>query len=185
MLRRLFFILPVLLGTLLLLVLVDWNPVSQEVVAEAEPRQVDFFVINAHRVQFNADGRLHSELTSPKVEHLLKTEISLLEQPDLLLYQDNSPPWRVQSELAEVSPDGKRVDLKENVRISHRDEKNRDTRLTSTHITLFPEDNFATTDAPVRIDTIQGVTSGIGMQAWLKERRLNLLSTARGQYEAP
>jgi len=185
MLRRLFFILPIVLGTLLLFALVDWNPVTQEVTAQPELRQVDFFVINAHRVQFEPDGRLHSELASPKIEHLLGSEISLLETPDLLLYQEDGQPWRIQSEKAEVSPDGKQVELIENVRISHQDKKNGDTLVTSPQITLFTEDNYATTNAPVRIEAMHGVTSGIGMQAWLKERKLNLLSTARGQYEAP
>jgi len=142
-------------------------------------------VINARRVQFNADGSLHSELTSPKVEHLLTSEISLLQTPDLLLYQDNPQPWRIRSEKAEVSPDGKQVELIDNVRISRRDEKNRDTQLTSTKMTLFPENDYATTDVPVRIETPHGITKGIGMQAWLKERRLSLLNAARGQYEAP
>jgi len=185
MLRRLFFILPLLLGTLLLLILVDWNPASQTVTVEAEPREVDFFVINARRVQFNADGSLHSQLVSPKVEHLLKTEVSLLKKPDLLLYQDNPQPWRVQSEQAQVSPDGKQVELIDKVRISRHDDRNRDILVTSAQMTLFLEDDYATTDAPVRIETIQGVTTGTGMQAWLKERQLNLLSTTRGQYEAP
>jgi len=185
MLRRLFFILPILFGTVLLFALVDFNPVSPETAAEPEPRQVDFFVINAQRMQFKADGSLHSELKSPKIEHFLDNEISLLQTPDLLIYQDSSPPWQVQSELAEVSPDGKRVELIRNVRISHRDEKNRDMLVTSPHMTLLPEDHYASTDAPVRIESPHGISSGIGMQAWLKERRLNLLKNARGQYEAP
>jgi len=185
MLRRLFFILPILFGTVLLFVLVDFDPVSPETGAEAAPRQVDFFVINAHRLQFKADGSLHSELTSPRIEHFLESEISLLQTPDLLIYQDNPQPWRVQSEMAEVSPDGKQVKLQGNVRIYRRDEKNRDTRVTSPHMTLLPEDHYASTDAPVRIEMPQGITNGIGMQAWLKERRLNLLKNARGQYEAP
>jgi len=185
MLRRLFFILPIVLGTVLLFALVDFNPVLQEVASEPESRPVDFFVINARRLQFKADGGLHSQLLSPKVEHFLDSEISLLQSPDLLLYQEDTQPWRVRSALAEVSPDGKQVKLQGNVRISHRDEKNRDTLITSPHMTLLPEDHYASTDAPVRIEMPQGVSSGIGMQAWLKERRLNLLKNARGQYEAP
>ncbi|KXU37303.1 hypothetical protein AXE65_03665 [Ventosimonas gracilis] len=185
MLRRLFFILPILFGTVLLFALVDFNPVLPEAASEPQTRPVDFFIINARRTQFKADGSLHSQLLSPKIEHFLESEISLLQNPDLLLYQEDTQPWRVLSAQAEVSPDGKEVKLQGNVRISHRDEKNRDTLVTSPHITLLPEDHYASTDAPVRIEMPQGVSSGIGMQAWLKERKLNLLKNARGQYEAP
>jgi len=185
-LHRWFFILSLLPGALLLFALVDWNPAAQEsVVQEAAPRQVDFFAVNAKRTQFREDGRLHSELTSPRVEHLLGSEVSLLETPNLLLHQDSAQPWRIQSETAEVSPDGKRVELKGNVRIHLHDEHERDVLVTSSRMTLLPEEQYASTGAAVRIATAQGVSSGIGMQAWLKERRLNLLKTARGQYEAP
>jgi len=185
MLRRLFFILPVLFGTLALLLLVSWNPSAPESAEEAPKRQVDFFMTGARSTQFEADGSLHSEMTSSKVEHLMDTEISLLDEPDLWFYRGYPKPWHVQSKKAEVSADGKQVELIEDVRISHRDEKDRNILITSSRMTLFPDTEYASTQAPVRIESPQGITSGTGMQAWLKDSRMNLLNSARGQYAAP
>jgi len=186
MLRKLFFILPLLLATLLLFTLVDWKDSVQQTKTPAQaPRQVDFFATDVRTVQFQPDGSLHSQMRSPKVEHLLGSEITLLSTPDLLFYQGYQEPWHINSRLAEISPDGKQVELIDNVHINHQDEKNGSILITSARMMFFPEQEYATSDVLVRIQNEQGIIQGIGMQAWLKESRLNLLSTVRGQYEAP
>ena len=48
----------------------------------------------------------------------------------------------------------------------------------------FPQQQYAQTQQPVRIDGAGGVSTGTGMKAYLKESRIHLLSNVRGQYEA-
>ncbi|MGF6670288.1 LPS export ABC transporter protein LptC [Pseudomonas monsensis] len=79
---------------------------------------------------------------------------------------------------------GTQVELIDSVRIKRTDEKNRDLLVTSTRMTVFPQDQYAQTEQPVRIDGAGGVSTGVGMKAYLKESRIHLLSNVRGQYEA-
>ncbi len=51
-------------------------------------------------------------------------------------------------------------------------------------MTVFPQQEYAQTEQPVRIDGAGGVSTGTGMKAYLKESRIHLLSNVRGQYEA-
>jgi lipopolysaccharide export system protein LptC len=153
-------------------------------VVRANESEIDYYAINAHSVQFLPDGKLQYEMTSDKVEHLKATEVTLLTNPDLNMFRGTEFPWHVQSEKGEVNPDGTEVELIDSVRITRFDEKNRRTLITTTRMTVFPQQQYAQTEQDVRIDGAGGVSTGKGMKAYLKESRIHLLSNVRGQYEA-
>lgn len=145
---------------------------------------IDFYAINAHSVQFLPDGGLQYEMTADKVEHLKATDVTLLTTPNLELYRGSTFPWHVESKTAEVSPGGDHVELIDAVRINRTDEKSRTTIITSSRMTVFPQKQYAQTQQAVRIDGLGGVTTAIGMKAYLKDSRMDLLSNVRGQYDA-
>jgi lipopolysaccharide export system protein LptC len=153
-------------------------------VAPVDESAIDYYALNAHSVQYLPDGKLQYEMTSDKVEHLKASEVTLLTNPDLNMFRGTQFPWHVQSEHGEVNPDGTQVELIDSVRITRFDEKNRKTLITTTRMTVFPQQQYAQTDQPVRIDGAGGVSTGNGMKAYLKESRIHLLSNVRGQYEA-
>jgi lipopolysaccharide export system protein LptC len=153
-------------------------------VEKIDETAIDYYATNAHSVQYLPDGRLQYEMTSDKVEHLKATEVTLLTNPDLNMFRGTEFPWHVQSEHGEVNPDGTQVELIDSVRITRFDEKNRKTLITTTRMTVFPQQQYAQTEQPVRIDGAGGVSTGKGMKAYLKESRIHLLSNVRGQYEA-
>ena len=153
-------------------------------VVKVDDSAIDYYAINAHSVQYLPDGKLQYEMTSDKVEHLKASEVTLLTNPDLNMFRGTQFPWHVQSEHGEVNPDGTQVELIDKVRITRFDEKNRRTLITTTRMTVFPQQQYAQTDQPVSIDGAGGVSTGIGMKAYLKESRIHLLSNVRGQYEA-
>lgn len=165
-----------------------WN-ISPERFMERPPTVVDataidYYAINAHSVQFLPDGKLQYEMTSDKVEHLKATDVTLLTKPDLNLYRGTAYPWHVQSERGEVNSGGTEVELIDSVRIARTDDKNRTTIITSSRMTVFPQQEYAQTEQAVRIDGAGGVSTGNGMKAYLKESRIHLLSNVRGQYES-
>jgi len=180
----------VLLGAIgALLVAVGYWNVSPESfldqpVAQVDESAIDYYAINAHSVQFLPDGKLQYEMTADKVEHLKATEVTLVTTPDLHMYRGTEYPWHVQSVRAEVNPDGSEVELIDNVRVARTDEKQRQTLITSSRMTVFPQKQYAQTEQAVRIDGAGGTTTGKGMKAYLKEGRMDLLSNVRGQYEA-
>ena len=155
-----------------------------EPAAQVDESAIDYYAINAHSVQFLPDGKLQYEMTADKVEHLKVSEVTLLTTPDLNMYRGTAYPWHVQSTRGEVNPDGTEVELIDNVRVARTDDQNRETIITTTRMTVFPQKQYAQTEQAVRIDGAGGTTTGKGLKAYLKDGRMNLLSNVRGQYEA-
>jgi len=153
-------------------------------VAQVDESAIDYYAVNARSVQFTPEGKLQYEMTADKVEHMKASDVTLVTTPDLHLYRGTQFPWHVQSKRAEVNPDGTEVELIDAVRVARTDERKRDTIITTTRMTVFPQKEYAQTEQAVRIDGAGGTTTGKGMKAYLKEGRMDLLSNVRGQYEA-
>ena len=146
-------------------------------------QDIDFFVENAHSIQYQEDGKLRYEMTAKRLEHLKTRDVTLLQQPDLQLFRGTPYPWHVQSMSGEVAPGGKEVELIDEVRIARTDAKNRPTVITTSRMTVFPEQEYAQTAQAVRIATADGVTTAKGMKAYLQDGRMLLLSNVRGLHE--
>ncbi|MFC6301676.1 LPS export ABC transporter periplasmic protein LptC [Pseudomonas sp. CCM 7893] len=153
-------------------------------VAQVDQSAIDYYATNAYSIQFLPDGKVQYEMTSEKVDHMKASQITMLTKPDMQLYRGAEFPWHVTSERGEVNPDGTEVELIDSVRIARTDAQNRDTIITSSRMTVFPQKQYAQTEQDVRIDGAGGVSTGKGMKAYLKESRIHLLSNVRGQYEA-
>ena len=148
-----------------------------------EDNSIDFFAQDTHTVQFTETGTVHYELTSPRIEHTQHDDITVLLQPDLLLFRGTELPWHISSERSEVSPEGKEVELITNVRIERTDEKGRPTILTTEQLTYVPETEYAHTQHAVKIEAANGITTGVGMQTYLNESKMHLLSNVRGRHD--
>lgn len=148
--------------------------------AEQPPPSVDFFVENVRLWQFQTDGDRRYELIAKRLEHMQDSDISLLYQPDLLIYREDGQPWRARSRLGEVGPQGQQIELIDEVRI---EQPATQSQLTTSRLTVFPDREYAETAQPVRIENVDGVTTATGMQAYVKEGRVLLLSNVRGQHE--
>ncbi|HEY8330803.1 MAG TPA: LPS export ABC transporter periplasmic protein LptC [Pseudomonas sp.] len=144
---------------------------------------IDFYVENARSVQFQADGKLRYRMTAEHLEHIQSSDVTLVTRPDLLLHRGSDYPWHVQSARGEVSPGGTQVELIDDVRVARTDAKGRPTIMTSSRLTVFPERNYAETRQAVRIEAANGVTTAVGMQAYLNDGRMLLQSNVRGQHE--
>lgn len=144
---------------------------------------IDFYAMGTRTVQYQSDGTRDYILTADKVEHLRDSDMSLLSEPELLLYRGRTQPWQVTSSRGEVSPEGTQVELIDDVRVERTDAKGRETLLTTTRMTVYPDREYAHTDRAVRIEAADGVTTATGMEAYLNDGRMLLLSNVRGQHE--
>ena len=70
-----------------------------------------------------------------------------------------------------------------NVRIERTDEQGRPTILTTEQLTYVPETEYAHTKLAVKIEAANGITTGVGMQTYLNESKMRLLSNVRGRHE--
>jgi lipopolysaccharide export system protein LptC len=144
---------------------------------------IDFYVVGASTQQFQEDGQLQYEMTTSKLEHIKASDVTLLDKPDLQLYRGTPYPWHVRSDKGEVAPEGKQVELIDNVRIARTDAKNRPTVITSSRVTVFPDEEYAQTEQAVRIEAANGVTTAQGMKAYMNDGKIDLLSNVRGHHE--
>ena len=149
----------------------------------ASDTSIDFFLVNPHTQQFKEDGSLAYQLTANKLEHIKTSDMTMLNMPELLTYRAGELPWHVQSTLGEVGPEGKRVELINNVRAQRIDAKSRQSLLTTSRMTVFPDTEYAETNRAVKIEAGNSVTTATGMKAYLNEGRMLLLSNVRGQHE--
>lgn len=187
MLGKLRTFLPLIIIALVFAAIGYWNISPERFLdqpqAEAPPPSVDFFIENARSRQFQADGSLRHELVAERMEHMQDTDTSLLYHPDLLIHRGAEQPWRVRSLRGEVGPQGDEVELIDEVRIEQIISADRFSRLTTSRLTVFPEREYAETAQPVRIENADSVSTATGMQAYIKEGRVVLLSNVRGQHE--
>ncbi len=144
---------------------------------------IDFYINNSHTVQLNEEGLLHYEFTADRVDHIQETDTSLFTRPDLQLYRGTEYPWHITGLRGTAGADGKEIQLFEQVRVERTDAQQRPFLLTTEHLTYLPDTDRAFTDLPVQITSAHGVTNATGMNAYLKQGTVSLLSTVRGRYE--
>ncbi|KAA0874059.1 LPS export ABC transporter periplasmic protein LptC [Nitrincola tapanii] len=147
-----------------------------------DPERIDFFMVNAQMQQFNTMGELARELDSPLVVHKPGQDVLHLTEPLLRLPQPEGEPTRVRADHGIMQDDESEIELAGHVEVIDNSPTGLETRLTTSVLRLLPPENYAETDAPVTVTRGQSRTDAIGMQAWLDQRRVDLLSEVRGSY---
>ena len=151
---------------------------------ERENARPDFYIDNARIQMLDEQGQVAYRLTAEHAVHQIEDGSPRLQQPELLFYRgDNPAPWLLKAENGLVTEKGDRVDLDTDVLLQQQPEGQPQRQLTTSALTLFPRRDYAETDQSVRIEAARSVTTAEGMQLFLNDGRLQLLSTVRGQYE--
>ena len=182
----------VLLALLIVLAAVmSWQMVEQEEpVSQAArpsgPRQIDYYVTGLDLTRMTLAGKPAHRLQAANLHHYTDDETTELQQPHLTVFQDDAPPWEVDSERAWLSPDGSLVLLSGEVLIEREgDADNRPMRILTRELRVQPEQDYAETDEKVRVESESDWLVAVGMQAWLRPpSRLKFLSQVKG-YHVP
>ncbi|MBQ0742057.1 MAG: LPS export ABC transporter periplasmic protein LptC [Pseudomonas sp.] len=150
----------------------------------SDPNQPDFFMENNRILMLNEQGTPAYELTSVRATHQANDDSTKLESPRLIFYRaEDGEPWLLEAEHGVVTQAGDQVELTDNVLLQSQNPAQSDRRMTTQALTLFPARNYAETAQSVRIENANNVTNAVGMQVYLNDGRLELLSTVRGQHE--
>lgn len=176
----------VLLAVVLALAVGYWNirPASFTPQLVQDPLQPDFFMDNPRIRQLNEQGQPVYDLTSIRAAHQVGEDITELDEPRLVYYREgDQQPWNLRARYGEVSADGERVELSQNVIIEQPLAGQPARRLSTPALSVFPSRHYAETDRSVRIEA-GGVTTATGMQANFNDGRIELLSNVRGEHEA-
>ncbi len=147
--------------------------------------KIDAFAIDIDGMQFDVLGQKQGELKSPKLLHFANDDSSLLTTPRLTLYsKDNKAPWSITSQTGKTFNGTEKVDLIDNVVIHQpTSAQNQDTTISTSLLHIFPKQQLANTDKSVTLVQSGVKITSIGMNAYLDQKHVTLLSQARGFYD--
>lgn len=165
------------------------NPVGR--VTEHFEQGVDYFVADALITEYDVSGALDYQLVAETISHFQHDDTVLLQQPLLTTFGDDGQVTTTRSEHGKVLPNGKDIELWDNVVIiqSRPSGKNpqdglvQQVRMDTDFITVFPDKAFADTDRPVVMVNNTGETRANGMSAWYQQGKVRLKSMVRGVHE--
>lgn len=147
----------------------------------------DFYLTDVVSAEFDAKGQVLHKLISPKVIHIPFQDTLLLRTPAITIYSEDNPPqapWQINALHGKTINKNQRAWLWGNVVLhqSASDQNKMITILTS-RLMVIPSINIAQTHAPVTVIQPGLTVHSVGMRAYLKEKRVDLLSRAQGEYD--
>jgi lipopolysaccharide export system protein LptC len=125
----------------------------------------DVIVDNFTLRRFDETGVVQHTLTATQMRHYPDDDSTELDAPTLL-YLGKLSPTHITSDRATLTKDGKEAILRDNVRVLREaGAGNAEMTLTTTVLYVYPEDEIAQTDQPVRITQGKSVATGVGLHA--------------------
>ena len=153
---------------------------------EKERHDPDYYLVNFELTTMDDNGIPKHKLSADNLYHYPDNDTATLERPYMVIYDDGADSWEIRAEHGLVSEGGKSVLLEGEVFINQLDAlPERGVEIITSNLNIKPEDEFASTDQHITIKDYNGTTEAVGMQANLKERRLQLMSQVRGSYQPP
>jgi lipopolysaccharide export system protein LptC len=103
----------------------------------------------------------------------------------MYFYNENKPPWIIESETGVLSKDGVKLQLNGKVKIIREiGESVRPLTVNTSNLMVNPKTSYAETKAWAELISPPHVTTGTGMKVTFKEPiHLELLSKVKGKYE--
>lgn len=133
--------------------------------------------------QFNKEGALINLLSTPLMQHIPKEDIHLLTTPHIIITQEDQPAWEINSLHAKSFEGGKKIIFINKVIVHQKaDSKTPESTLKTEEVTYYPKEKKATTNLLVTFEQPGNMMQSQGMNAYLDEKRVELLHRARGRY---
>jgi lipopolysaccharide export system protein LptC len=144
----------------------------------------DYTADNLKTDVYGESGQLVQHLETPRMEHFESRDTTVLTTPVLWRYNQESPPWRMQAEKAFAYSETDTIYMPGEVVMQRQGtETHPPYHIVTSDLSVETQTAYATTEAPIRIDSNQQWIEAVGMQGWLKAPvKINLLSQVRGRY---
>jgi lipopolysaccharide export system protein LptC len=141
---------------------------------------VEHFVVT----QMGPNGIPVHHLEAKRMLHYPDDDTTHLEHPLLQRFEDGRLALRITAIRALASSEGKTVDFHEDVKaVRMAVGKHSELTMTTEHLHVVPDDDFARTDQPVRIVDANTQVTAVGLELDNKAKTLKLLSNVRGTYD--
>lgn len=145
----------------------------------------NYFGSGYHKKEIMDNGQLKNELLADRIIHYSDEGATHLENPVIILYHPDKPPWNIQSESAILQADKDRLQLLGQVFI-HKDNihKNKRFEIKTSNLQIKLATSYAETKQWVEITDGSNKTEGVGLEVtFVTPIRIKLLSKVKGRYE--
>lgn len=144
------------------------------------------YMDNFSAVRMDARGLKEYTVSSPHLVQLAADQGTWIEQPNMEVFEDDIRMWMIRSRRGWISADNSVIRLQGDVSLRRPVSSGaQPVVVTTRHLLVRPDDQYAETPEAVKMETPSGVVTGVGLKAYLGEHRLELLSDVRGHYEPP
>ena len=166
-------------------ILIIWQNNDSEIVPAANivaDDEADFFIVKGEYTVFDEHGELSSIMKSDEAKHYPNNNSAILKNPNLLIYREDNPPWRLTADNGEYDMNDENLTFTQNVKIIREEGLEKPWTLKTESLTFLNKTRFITTNQPVTISDSISILEGVGMNAWVDEKKLELTSNVRGNY---
>ena len=147
------------------------------------PGTPDAILKNISARTYRLDGSLQSRFEATQLTHFSTKNHSLFNQPDVWLYQNNQSPWHIRANEGAAWGGAKLIELKNKVRLTQAPSQSKPgNQIKTTQLNYLLHYQFAYTLAPIDFSQTGLAVNAIGMRAYLKQDRVQLLSKAKAVY---
>ncbi|PJD96879.1 MAG: LPS export ABC transporter periplasmic protein LptC [Legionella sp.] len=144
---------------------------------------IDTSILQLSVKKFNELGELSSLMTTPRMEHIPKNNVHLLQTPHVVIKEKNQPDWEIKSRQATSINGGHTITFSQKVVMRQRMANGtQESKLKTEEITYYPKQKKATTNLFVTFEQPGNTIQSTGMNAYLDEKRVELLHGAQGSY---
>ncbi len=125
----------------------------------------DFFMEGVVIHKFDSSGKQINTLEADRMEHSSLHDISVLDQPIITFGKNQSGEWKMSSEKGQLINKSTIIQLDNQVRIEEYLEDNSiQTKIMTNNLTINLQENIASTDERVTIQSPLYKTQGIGLK---------------------
>ena len=144
--------------------------------------KAESFMLQLDMQNFNISGQLNYQLLAKEASFYNNGNYYSLKNPHITAYdkENNAPPWELTADEGKVFDQGKKVELLNNVRMWQIEKLNQVKEITTSELTLFPEDKTMRSDSRVQLSSQQHVTSGTGLRANFARKVFTLQKDVKG-----
>lgn len=146
---------------------------------------IDYYSHGYHKIEMSAEGIPKNELIADSMLHYSGDGATHLQNPVMYLFNQDVPPWVIQSESGILSRNGENLQLNGKVHIDRAAGRNVAVLTINTSaLRVRLPDHYAETDEWAEILSPPNRTEGVGMQATFVEPvHLKFLAKVKGRYE--
>lgn len=163
--------------------LVVWNMRPENSESANQALKSDYRLLDFTMMAFNDKGQESFSLSAPLLERDPEGKSLAISQPAFTFPGDKNEIWTASAGSAWVSDKAREVELREQVRIiGPNSPKGLHTEFNSERLSIFPKENRIHSDEWVTITHGTSILKGLGLEADIKQHRVQLLAKVQAHY---